>query len=176
MMGKASHFGNVSKSKIQNKNTFRNKSSISRFANQFDGIQWQRYYPPKCINSNIMFCLWFARPFPFTICMIESTFSNFLDRSFDWFLTLVHWIFWFFFIFSETVLISNHLPHDILHRPEQRLKLTLFMEEAQMYLCFNKRWRLVSSVSNESFSSDLIQSFKEICLFNVPTKWRNSQP
>lgn len=54
----------------------------------------------------------------------------------------------FFFHVSETVLISNHVPQGIFYGP---LKLTLFIEEAQMYLCFNKRWRLVSSVSNHQF-------------------------
>lgn len=54
--------------------------------------------------------------------------------------------FHFIFLATETVSISDEGSQGIIWGP---LKLTLFIEEVQMYLCFNKRWRLVPSVSTE---------------------------
>ncbi|XP_055316598.1 myb-like protein Q isoform X1 [Sitodiplosis mosellana] len=43
---------------------------------------------------------------------------------------------------SQTISISDQISKGIIFAP---LKLTLFIEEVKMYLCFNKRWRLVPS-------------------------------
>lgn len=50
------------------------------------------------------------------------------------------------FFVTETISISDEGSQGIIWGP---LKLTLYIEEVQMYLCFNKRWRLVPSVCIE---------------------------
>lgn len=60
-------------------------------------------------------------------------------------LTLHFFSLYIFFWTIETVSILDQASQGIIWGP---LKLTLFIEEAQMYLCFNKRWRLVPSVSH----------------------------
>lgn len=62
----------------------------------------------------------------------------------------------YFFLFTETVTISNQGSQDIIWSP---IKWTLFIEEAQMYLCFNKRWHLVASVSNNKLTVQLSINF-----------------
>lgn len=49
----------------------------------------------------------------------------------------------FFLSIAEIVSISDQGSQGIIWG---QLKLTLFIEDVQMYLCFNRRWRLVPSV------------------------------
>lgn len=62
----------------------------------------------------------------------------------------------YYFLFTETVTISDQGSQDIIWGP---IKLTLFIEEVQMYLCFNKRWHLVASVSNNKLTVQLSINF-----------------
>lgn len=62
----------------------------------------------------------------------------------------------FFFLFAETISISDQVSKGIIFGP---LKLTLFIEEVKMYLCFNKRWRLVPSVSTIEIIKLMLFSF-----------------
>lgn len=51
----------------------------------------------------------------------------------------------FIIFFLDTIKISNHVPQGLLTGP-LNTPLTLYIEQIQMYICFTKRWRLVTSV------------------------------
>lgn len=54
-----------------------------------------------------------------------------------------------FFLFAEIITISHHMDSFPLDGSDnQFFKLTLFLEKNQTYLCFTKKWRLVTMVSN----------------------------
>lgn len=93
---------------------------------------------PLIERTKIILFIWFTMEFIFrpNSMFVECLFSL-IFISFS------------FFCFAETVSISDQGPQGIIWGP---LKLTLFIEEAHMYLCFNKRWRLVPSVSLEHHS------------------------
>lgn len=70
----------------------------------------------------------------------------------------------FFVFFTETISISDQISKGIIFAP---LKLTLFIEEVKMYLCFNKRWRLVPSVSTKKRSKHKIRKKSIIVIVSL---------
>lgn len=66
---------------------------------------------------------------------------NFLILAHTWFLgfTSNNWNIFHFYMFTENLTIKSS---------DFSGKLTIFAEESQRYLCFNKRWKLVGMVSN----------------------------
>lgn len=105
---------------------------------------------PKRLGANILPLIFDL----FLVCLAQSSIQTYFGDFYsivlnvylsDEFALIAHSFFFSFsFVITETVSISDQGPQGIIWGP---LKLTLFIEEAQMYLCFNKRWRLVPSVS-----------------------------